>query len=419
LTATADDLVGVRLLVLGVNYAPEETGIAPYTTGMCEHLAAVGAEVTAVTGIPHYPQWKALPDYRHRVLSQRIENGVQIWRARHYVPASQTAIKRGLYEISWMPGAIAQALRRRVDAVIAISPSLAAMPIARFAAGRSSAPWAVVVQDLMGAAAAQGGVPGGGRVAGLVGAIERNHLNAANLVGVIGEGFAAAVVRRGVAEENVRLLPNWTHIEPRHVPIDVARKKLRWQTDTFTVVHTGNMGSKQDLGNVIHAAAEADRRNLSVTFVLVGDGSQRRELQQMSARIQRIRFVAPLTAAEYPYALAAADLLLVNERRGMVEMSLPSKLSSYFAAGKPVIAAVPKDGWTASVLIESRAAVQVAPADSHALLEAIVQLASDKDRRSAMAAAARKYAVERYGEGAALNRYREFAKELVGQSARL
>jgi colanic acid biosynthesis glycosyl transferase WcaI len=51
-------LRGTRIAVVGINYAPETSGIAPYTTEMCEFLASAGAEVTVLTGIPHYPEWR-------------------------------------------------------------------------------------------------------------------------------------------------------------------------------------------------------------------------------------------------------------------------------------------------------------------------------------------------------------------------
>ena len=54
---SATGVNGWRVLVVGINYAPEHTGIAPYTTQACDHLAASGAEVLALAGVPHYPHW--------------------------------------------------------------------------------------------------------------------------------------------------------------------------------------------------------------------------------------------------------------------------------------------------------------------------------------------------------------------------
>ncbi len=412
-STSTDRLAGARVLVVGVNYAPETTGIAPYTTGMARHLASQGAEVTVVTGMPHYPQWRRAEDYRRAVVRTEQVDGVRLLRAGHYVPPRQDAIRRGLFEVSWMPTAMLQDARVRADVVVGVSPSLAALPLARWAAARRRVPWMAVVQDLMGNAAANGGVRGGGRVASVVSSVESRMLRSADLVGVIGEGFGGAVRAMGVAADRVRLLPNWAHVEPAAVTAEQARQELGWPGERTLVVHTGNMGAKQGLENVVAAAIEADRRSAPVQFVLVGDGSQRAALRAAATGVERITFVDPVDADTYPLVLAAADLLLVNERPDMLEMSLPSKLTSYLSAGRPVLAAVPESGWTAAVLEASGAAVRVAPDDAPALVDAALALAADPDGRAERAAAARRYAADRYGAEPALARYADAVRELL------
>ena len=408
-----DPLTGARLLVLGVNYAPETTGIAPYTTAVAEHLAALGARVDVVTGMPHYPQWRVAAGYRAALVRRETVNGVNLRRAGHYVPAQQGALRRGAFEASWLPLGWLQAARTEADAVLAVSPSLAALPLARRAAARRGVPWAAVVQDLMGNAAARGGLRGGGRVASLVGGVESRMLRSADLVGVISEGFADAVHRMGVDPGRTRLLPNWAHVNPSSATHAEARAALGWRTDAFTVVHTGNMGAKQGLENVLWAAAEADRRNAEVEFVLVGDGNQRAALQAAGAGIRALRFVDPVDEETYPLVLAAADVLLVNERADMLEMSLPSKLTSYFASGRPVLGAVPDNGWTAAVLDASGAAVRVAPDAPAELLDAALALADDEERAMMLGKAATEYCYARYGSQAALDRYADLVRELL------
>ena len=59
------ELDGASICVVGINLAPETTGIAPYTTALALTLAAAGASIHVVTGIPHYPQW-TISDERYR-----------------------------------------------------------------------------------------------------------------------------------------------------------------------------------------------------------------------------------------------------------------------------------------------------------------------------------------------------------------
>ena len=106
-----------------------------------------------------------------------------------------------------------------------------------------------------------------------------------------------------------------------------------------------------------------------IRFVLMGDGNQRRLLQQSAKGVQRIEFKEPLDAEDYRQVLACADVLLVNERPGVGEMAVPSKLTSYFSAGRPVLAATDADGVTAGEIRDAGAGVVVPAGDPAALLD--------------------------------------------------
>src|SRR5438105_15592909 len=97
----------VSILLIGINYAPELTGIGPYTTGLAEHFAGQGHSVRVITGVPHYPAWR-----RGRAPAKGPSNP-RISRQWHFVPRKPTAIGRMLYEASFLiSGARALAVRR-------------------------------------------------------------------------------------------------------------------------------------------------------------------------------------------------------------------------------------------------------------------------------------------------------------------
>ena len=75
----------MHILVLGINYAPEKTSVAPFTTGLCEHLAALGHRVTVVTAFPYYPQWRVWDGYRGSLYRRETLNGVELRRVAHFV----------------------------------------------------------------------------------------------------------------------------------------------------------------------------------------------------------------------------------------------------------------------------------------------------------------------------------------------
>jgi glycosyltransferase involved in cell wall biosynthesis len=105
----------------------------------------------------------------------------------------------------------------------------------------------------------------------------------------------------------------------------------------------------------------------------------------------RLQFISPIPTSEFSTVLASADILLVNELAGMTEMSVPSKLTSYFSTGRPVLAAVDAGSVTAAELESAGAGVRVAPDDPEALLEAAEALATDPELSNRLGASGLRY----------------------------
>jgi colanic acid biosynthesis glycosyl transferase WcaI len=404
------DLSGRSICLVGINLAPETTGIAPYTTAMARTFADAGADVHVVTGIPHYPQW-TVNDERFRSGSYWYDemDGIRVTRCRHHVPAQPDLLGRARLESSFWARARKVVRADRSDIVIGVTPSLAGLGAA--VSGRRGRPLGVLIQDLTGNAAGQSGTTGG-RVAQTIGRVEYSLLRQCDRIGIITPRFGEVLVQNGVPADLLVDLPNFTHIAPVSATAAEGRRRFPWAEDRFTVIHTGNMGRKQGLESVVEASREAHRRGLPIDFVLIGDGNQRPELQSAAAN-SNLKFVDPLSAEDYPYALAAADVLLLNERSGVREMSLPSKLTSYSVAARPILAAVERGSITHDVLAAGNSAHIVRPGDPIALLEAVDHLRRSGSTRADLAARAHKLHQERYSRTAAESRYLDFASQLL------
>lgn len=409
------DLSRLSISVIGLHYEPETTGNAPYTTAMVKALHHAGADVRVITGVPHYPQWHRIDaKYRGKVRWSEAVDGVQIVRVNHVVPSQPDLIGRAALEGSFLVQALRESYLHCADMILAVTPTLSA-PVAGLLTRRRK-PLGVVIQDLTGNAAAESGSTSSS-LGMLISRFEYSVLRRANRVGVISPRFAATLIKQGVQSSKVDLLANFTHIEPTEISRNEARRQLGWSTDSFTVVHTGNMGRKQGLESVVDAARLLDRYPDQITIVLVGDGNQRRTLQSRAAGIESLTFEEPYDAATYPKVLAAADALLVNERPGVQEMSLPSKLTSYAVAGRPIIGAVERHGITGEVLEQSHAAVLCTPGQPQALVRAIIELNNSPQRARQLGDRGRELYRREYGLEAANLRYQKFAAAVSTEPA--
>ncbi|CAM2735458.1 glycosyltransferase family 4 protein [Skermania piniformis] len=406
------DLAGLRVGVVAGHYAPETTGSAPYNVALVEALTAAGVEVELITGVPHYPQWTVRePRYRRGVRWRETDGAVRITRVRHAVPARPDLRGRARQELSFAALAAPHVAASRADVLIAVTPLLSA-PVAAFA-GRRGRPLAMIVHDLTGNAAHQSGTTGG-RAGQAVAAVEYRMTRRADLVGVITRRFRDVLVGEGgVDPARIVDLRLFSHIAGTDRSRAQARAELGWPDTGYLVVHTGNQGMKQGLEAVVEAARIVDRQQLDVTFVMVGDGNQRSALEGAGRGLRSLRFVDPVDAERYPLVLAAADVLLVHERPGLMESSLPSKLTSYTTVARPILAAVEPGGITHDALDEFGAALCVPPGSPEALVAGVRRLRAEPSLAQHAVAGAAALRRARFDAAAGHAEFRTLARRLA------
>ncbi|WP_320538367.1 glycosyltransferase family 4 protein [Pseudarthrobacter sp. IC2-21] len=217
-----------------------------------------------------------------------------------------------------------------------------------------------------------------------------------------------------VSPSNIQVIRNWTHLKPTP-PFDRAamRQRLGWHDSEIIVLHAGNIGKKQGLENVLEAARLADERTSPVRFVLMGDGNQRKRLEALATDLGSISFLDPVSSTDFPYALGAADVLLVNELPSVRDMSVPSKLTSYFNAGVAVVAATDAGSVTADELLASGGGLRIDPADPNALLNAVEGLANDPELSASLGARGLEFRNDTLSEATAIRHYDELITSLA------
>lgn len=408
----------LRVTILGLNYAPEPTGISPYTAGLAEGLAAAGHSVHVVTGYPHYPEWQVREGYKGWTLTETI-NGVAVTRLRHRIPRTPNALSRIHMELSF--GArLVFARWEKPDVVLVVSPALfsSALAILRVRICPNRPAVGIWVQDLYSRGVVETG--GGGLLARLTAFVEGAILRSADGVVAIHERFRSHIIDSlGVPEESVKVIRNWTHLKQSPTSgLAEMRAKLGWGSQDIVVLHAGNMGKKQGLENVLNAARLAQERGSKVRFVLMGDGNQRRSLEVLASGLGHVEFIPPLPGDDFVKALAAADALLVNELPGVKDMAVPSKLTSYFNAGRPVIAATDGNSVTAMELEASKGGVRVDAADPTALLDAAESIGGNKDSACSLGQNGLRFRHDTLSEDVALAHYDEFVSKLASLRGR-
>lgn len=338
---------------------------------------------------------------------------LSVRRYSHFIPTRPSAMGRMVYEISWLVSASRGVVTTPVDAAIGVVPTLTGGVLAYLAARRFGAKMGLIFQDLMGLAASQSGYQGGRRVAGVTTRVEGFLARRADQIAVISDGFRPYLEQLGVSESRVTRVRNWSHLDAPTESVDQTRARLGWAPSDFICLHAGNIGRKQGLDNLLDAARLTS--DSQVRFVIAGEGNDRERLVQgaKALHLDNVSFIPLQPAGQFESMLQAADVLVLNQRGTVADFALPSKLSAYLLAGRPVVAALALGSAAASEFTVADGGVAVPPDNPAALVEAITRLKTSPETAQRMGVQGRAYALQNLVAGQALAQYDVFIDRLL------
>ena len=388
----------MKILVIGLNYAPEPVGIGPYTTAFAEWLAARGHTLEAVVGEPYYPQWQR-PGNGAPGAGRSAENGVTLRRCRIYIPAEPTAVRRIVHHASFalaaLPPSLGAAMRMRPDLVFTVSPSLLSLPVAWLVARLSGAKLWAHVQDFEVEAAFATGLLDAAGAAGRIAAwLERRFLALADRVSTISPQMVARLHAMGIAADRTYQLRNWA--SQRLVPdeADADRYRREWDIGSRKVaLYAGSIANKQGIGIVIEAARQLRQRE-DLVFVICGRGPNRRKLVELAAGLPNVQLHDLQPTERMGGLLALADVHLLPQIAGASDLVLPSKLCNILASRRPVVATA-EPGTGLAIEIEGCGLV-TAPGDADAFAAAVLRLVDDPALAATLGETAGGRAAERW-----------------------
>src|SRR5690606_662362 len=237
----------MRILIFGINYSPELTGIGKYTGEMGTWLVARGHDVAVVTAKPYYPEWEIHPVYRRGGWMKEQWAGATVYRVPLYVPKEVTAKKRVLHELSFLGGVLppwfALLLKKKYDVVISISPPFHLGFYAWAYAKLRGAKLVTHIQDLQVDAAKELGMINNRRLLNGMFRAERFLLRHSDAVSSISLGMKRKILEKGIPDSKYIMFPNWVDVYAIR-PLPKSRSLRReWNIpDTDTVVlYSGNL----------------------------------------------------------------------------------------------------------------------------------------------------------------------------------
>lgn len=346
----------MKILIVSQYFWPENFRI----NALSEFLAGEGHAVTVLTGQPNYPEGVVFGIYKDNPSKFREFKGVEIHRVKH-LARGKTRLGLILNYLSFCLSAcfVGPFLLRKCsfDVIFVFEPSPIFIGIpAMLLKQLKRAPIAFWVLDLWPETLAALQLPAPRIFISAIGWLAGKIYRSCDLILVQSRNFIAPIVARGGRREDIRYFPNWA--EPFR---EVEKKQeigIRFpeNPDKFNIVFAGNMGEAQDLPAIL-SAIELSRSHFDINWLFVGEG---RKLSWFKTEIERLSLedsvfiYGRLSSEKMPTVFEHADALLVSlQDKPVFDMTVPAKVQSYLAAGKPILAMI--GGASAEIISQSHA----------------------------------------------------------------
>lgn len=427
----------MRILLYGLNYAPEEIGIGKYSGEMISALADMGHVACVVTTPPYYPHWEIKKGFHGlRYQHEQEAPDVSVTRCPLWVPKQVSGLKRVLhlasFAISSLPVILWKAVWFRPHVIITVEPAAFCMPATWVSSRLVGAKCWLHVQDFEVDAAFELGILKSRWLKKLVLATEALLMRRFDVVSSISPNMLLKLVEKGVAEKHVRAFPNWVDckvMRPIHAEGSASclsdgteltaggsRKSFGIPVDKFVVMYAGNIGAKQGIEIILDAAEMLQSIN-EIHFVICGDGANHSTILKQAERLPNVQMLPLQPSAVFNQLLNCADVHLLPQRAGAADLVMPSKLTGMLATGRPVIACA--DPGTQIAGVVTGHGEVVSPGDAVAFSKAIVHLSINIEQCNLLGRNARQYAVDHLSKEAILHDFEQELVSLAGERKKL
>jgi colanic acid biosynthesis glycosyl transferase WcaI len=405
-----------RILLIGGNYSPEQTGIGKYNGEMMEWLAGKGFDCTVLTTYPYYPFWKIQEPYvknsgwfkKERKQCDESANTITIYRCPHYVPSTPSGFRRILSDLTFFISAFIQIIsllfHKKYDYIISVVPPFQLGLLGLFYKLFRGGKVVYHIQDLQIDAAHSLGMIKSRSLVKLMYGVERFILKNSDHVSSISDGMIKNI--KAKHDREILMFPNWANTNDFY-PIEDKqefKKEFGFTPDKKVVLYSGAIGEKQGLDMLLHCAKDLEG-NTEIQFVICGSGPYKQKLIELveELMLSNVVFMPLQPKDKFNDFLNMADIHLVLQKADATDLVMPSKVTNILSVGGLALITTPKDNSLHSVISKHNMGILIEPENQSLLTEGIKSALSNNNDN--LKKNARKYAEESLTMDNILSRY--------------
>ena len=381
----------MRILVISQYFFPENFRI----NDLCYGLKEKGHNVTVLTGKPNYPNGRFYEGYGFFKKKFEIINGINIYRSNLIPRGEGSGFRLFVNYLSFVFFGLFRLffIKKKFDKIFVYAPSpITVGYLGAFASFLFRAKPYLWVHDLWPESVKDAGGIKNEIVLSLVNLMTKSIYYFYQTILVQSPSFKKYLMAQGVNEKKIIYYPYYAEsfyniVDQKPDLEEIFSKKLN-------LVFAGNIGVAQSFDTIIKSVKVASGMLDDFQFIILGEGRDKKrvlhKIESMSLT-NNFKFLGSFPPEEMPNFFASADALVVSLKKSKIfSMTIPGKLQSYLASGKPIIASL--DGIGAEIIKESSSGYVTPSEDHHGLAKSIISF--DKlslEQRIKLGANARKY----------------------------
>ncbi len=406
----------MKILIFGLNYAPELIGTGKYTGELGAWLSEHNHDVRVICAPPYYPDWNVNAGYRAWCYRSEVINGVKIFRCPLFVPKKPNVFLRLVHLISFSISSLPLLFIHifwKPSIVITIEPTVFCAPGTLFLSKLSGAKSLLHIQDFELDAMLKLEMGRHGFFTGLGYKIESWIMRRFDAISTISNSMVESAKKKLNGKNNpVFYFPNWVDIDFIKPGMDDSFYRQKWGISAAkkVVIYSGNLGEKQGLEMVIEAASKLSETE-NVVFLFIGSGAVKDRLVALARQLNltNVIFHPIQPYQQLPALMALGDIFLVVQKKGVADAVLPSKLTTILAAGKNALITAEKET-ELGILCEKTPGIArlVVPEDIDNFVRVLKDMLQEIDlNKTNINLIARKYAEDFLSKEEALGKFAE------------
>ena len=409
--------MSMRLLVITPHFEPDTAPTGIIVTSLVEQWAKQGHQIEVITSLPWYEKHEIATQWKGRLFRRDEKELVRVTRL-HPFPQDKSKLLQRLVSFlafSFLAVIASLSIKGPFDAVIVVSPPLTLGNVGKVAAIRHRCKLILNLQDIFPDVAVALGMVKSRSSIKFLEKYEKFTYNGSDAITVLSEDLEKNVnkkIDRMKTPPKVTVVPNFlisSSIKPQSRLTNYRREHELGEK--FVVMYAGNLGNSQSFELITNAAKKHEERE-DVVYVINGSGVMSDRLNEQANELKNLKVIEHQPIERLSEILATADIHLVPLRTGLGDMSVPSKIYSVFAAGRPVIASVDPGTEIERIVVESEGGISVAPDDFDSFIFELEGLIENSELRAEMGIKARVWLEKWYSSQTIADSYLDLIRQL-------